>query len=484
MSRTYSSTVLNWSDTLSDFFSDVIADVFPNPDSSSQLSLDEISQALSRSLPDRLTEAISHANSKGLLEGFNLDTTALTGNAYVQTNLVANKPEYSPQILDETFVNAWGIAIRPAGFGGHFWVTGSGSGISYEYVGDVNGVPLYQDGLRTVTVPGPNGEQGTPTGVVFNGSSNFVITQEHPNGAITSASKFLFATDNGVISAWTERKKPDGTFDWPGEALAVIDRSAQGSQYFGLGIDASGNHLYAADFGINPGMQVFDGNFNDVTREHSFQNPFDGGDGFQPGDYAPFNVQVVGTAENESVFVTYARTQEDPGNPGQVLAGEENSGVGAGRLAQFGLEGNLIRVWNDEGLLNSPWGLAYAPDNFGAYSNTLLVSNFGDGTIVAFDPTTNHAIDYLRDPSGEAIKIPGIWGLLFGNGASLGDKNSLYFAAGPEDEGDGVFGRLNVAPIEPTNASGLRANATLSSLSLNDPSRFATLLAQGDLSRS
>lgn len=451
------STIRDWSDVLSDFLSDIVFDATLSTNGTNP-SFAEIVNAVSETFPSRLVEAISHAESKGLIDGLprDINTTALTGNAYTQTNLVANKAKYSPLILDETFVNAWGIAIRPAGFGGHFWVTGNGSGISYEYVGDVNGTPLYQDDLAIVTVPGPNGEQGTPTGTVFNASSNFVITQDNPNGAITNASKFLFATDNGVISAWTERKNADGSFDRPGEALAVIDRSAAGSQYFGLGIDYAGEHLYAADFGTNPKIQVFDGNFNDVTSSHGFANPFASSCDAQPGDYVPFNVQVLGNPGTESVFVTYAKSQEDPATPGQFLAGEEEAGPGLGRLAEFDLEGNLIRVWDDEGLLNAPWGVVYTPSDFGAFSNTLLVSNFGDGTITAFDRTTYHAIDYLRDTSGTKIEIPGIWGLLFGNGASLGDSNSLYFAAGPEDEGDGVFGRLNVSSTNVTpNSSSL-----------------------------
>jgi uncharacterized protein (TIGR03118 family) len=369
----------------------------------------------------------------------------LTGNTYAQTNLVANKPEYDPLILDPTFVNAWGVAIRPAGLGGHFWVTAAGSGISYEYVGDVNGTPLFQDDLKEVTVPGPNGTQGSPTGVVFNGSKNFVITQEFPTGAITAPTKFLFATDSGVISAWTERKRADGGFDWPGAAIPVIDRSATGSQYFGIGVDQAGNHLYAADFGKNPKIQVFDGQFQDVTSGHGFQNPFDGGDGVQPGEYAPFNVQsLVDRNGKETIFVTYAQTREDPDNPGELFAGEENAGAGLGRLVAFDSEGSQIRIWNDGGLLNAPWGVAYAPSNFGAFANTLLVSNFGDGTITAFDPNTFTAIDLLRDGVGNPVQIGGIWGLQFGNGASLGDTDSLYFAAGPEEEEDGLFGRLRL----------------------------------------
>lgn len=110
-----------------------------------------------------------------------------------------------------------------------------------------------------------------------------------------------------------------------------------------------------------------------------------------------------------------------------------------------------MAIWRDRGLLNAPWGLAFAPEDFGAYGGMLLVGNFGDGTIIAFDPTTRTAVDYLRDPAGKPIVIDGLWGLQFGNGASLGAADALYFAAGPEEEKQGLFGRLVAAsqPLTP-----------------------------------
>ena len=189
-------------------------------------------------------------------------------------------------------------------------------------------------------------------------------------------------------------------------------------------------------------------------------NPYVGFAGFQPGDYAPFNVQSLALSGANSLFVTYAKTQEDPANPGHVLAGEEDSAAGHGRLAQFDADGRLLAAWDDRGMLNSRWGVAVAPADFGIYSNDLLVGNFGDGTIVAFDPVTHKAFDYLRDPSGNVIAIEGLWGLLFGNGASLGAANHLDFAAGPRDEQDGLFGRLLVssAPV-PLPAAGWLSDA-------------------------
>jgi len=159
--------------------------------------------------------------------------------------------------------------------------------------------------------------------------------------------------------------------------------------------------------------------------------------------------------------VPYARTQEDPSKPGTILGGEEASGPGLGRLAQFDASGALMRVWDDHGLLNAPWGVAFAPDNFGVYSGDLLVGNFGDGTIVAFDPATHQAIDYLRDDHGNIISIDGLWGLQFGNGASLGMANALYFAAGPHGETEGLFGRLQAAPIPEPQSWALYAAGLL-----------------------
>ena len=125
---------------------------------------------------------------------------------YKQTNLVASTDAYGASIVDPTLINAWGIAIRPAGFGGHFWVESNGAGTSNQFIGDVGGTPLFSDDLRLVTVPGPATGQavsiGTPTGVVFNPGAQFTITQ----GSITEPAKFIFATDTGTISAWTERK--------------------------------------------------------------------------------------------------------------------------------------------------------------------------------------------------------------------------------------------------------------------------------------
>jgi uncharacterized protein (TIGR03118 family) len=362
-------------------------------------------------------------------------TATAAANHFVQTNLIATSASYGAVHTDPTLVNAWGIATRPAGLGGHFWITANGTGLSSQWVGDVGGVPLYQDELRVVSVPGPVlgpgaapnqpiVSPGTPTGVAFNSGSGFRITQ----GSIgNEPARFLFATDNGVISAWTERQNADGSFDRPFNALSVIDRSADGVQYFGLGVDATGGRLYAADFGANPGLRVYDGNFVDVSASAGFANPF------AAQGYQPFNVQVL----DNRVFVAYAEWGS---------AGEEVTGAGKGRVAEFSTAGDLLHTWGDGSGLDAPWGLAVAPASFGAFAGHLLVGNFGDGTIAAFDPLTRQFADHLRDGNGQPIAIEGLWGLQFGNGASLGETDRLYFAAGPEDETAGLFGNLSAVP--------------------------------------
>ncbi|AFY92654.1 TIGR03118 family protein [Chamaesiphon minutus] len=401
----------------------------------------------------------------------------LSGNSYVRKNLVANKAEYNPEILEPGFIHGWGLSHRPSGVGGHFWVVGNGSAISYQFVGDVNGTPLFQDEIAYMAVPpSANGDKASPTGTVFNGSSNFVITQDAPNGPITAPTKFFFSTINGEIHAWTERKKADGTFDWPLESMPVIDRAAQGSQYFGLAVDKAGDHLYAVDVSLRHTIDVFDGNFNDITSTVGFVNPFDGGDGVQVGDYAPFNIQtLVNKDGTESVFVTYTTTREAPPVNSSIFFAEPpppGAPLSSTKFAEFDTKGNLIDVWEDGDKLQAAWGIAYAPDNFGGLSDTLLVSSFADGTTTAFDPITKKAIDYLRDEEGKPLIVDGIWGTLFGNGASLGDTDSFYFAAGPDAAKDGVFGRLrwDGSPLLPDDAQVADFTQLADKLLAQDPS--------------
>lgn len=378
-------------------------------------------------------------------------------NKYMQTNLVANKAKYGAQITDEKLINGWGVATRPAGAGGHFWV--EGKDISFQYIGDVKNSPdpklrtLHMEDVPYIKIP-TGGDEAFTTGVVFvNTKDSFKISQKMEGvEPIDAPAKFMFASDGGIISAWTERKNADGSFDRPLDAITVIDESKSGTQFFGLAINAAYNRIYAANFGENPDIKVYDGNFKPESVK--FDMPFDDNKNgkVDAGEHAPFNVQALTTPKGEShIFVTYAKTQICPAEEvvkgsckaGEMFVGEEDTGVpGNGRIAEFTEDGKLVAKINGDGKLSAPWGVAFAPADFGALSGRLLVANFGDGTISAYDATTYQFADYLKGEDGKPVKIEGVWGIVFGNGASLGDKNALYFAAGPEDETDGLFGSL------------------------------------------
>jgi uncharacterized protein (TIGR03118 family) len=341
-----------------------------------------------------------------------------------QTNLVASKAGYDAAIVEPLMKNPWGIAIRPAGQGGHFWIGAAGTGKSIQYVGDVGGTPLFQDELAIVETGGP------VSGVAFNPGTGFVITQAHPNGAITASTKFFFANLSGTLTAWTERARPGGGFDHPLDSAVVVDGTARGSSFIGVTVSPGADRLYAADFGADAEVRVFDPKFAELP---ALANPFRPASGKQPGGFEAFNVQTLGS----STFVTYGRqVPPDPNNPPPA----------EGRIAEFDANGKLVARWFGRGFLNYPWGVAKAPQDFGIYSGCLLVGNFGDGSIVAFHPRLRVALDYVRDAEGNKVVNDRLWGLQFGNGFSLGEANHMYFAAGIENETEGLFGKLQAHP--------------------------------------
>lgn len=410
---------------------------------------------------------------------------ASSDNRYRQVNLAANDEAYQARFTIPEMVNAWGIAIRPTGAGGHFWVTAGGA--SHQFVGDVTASSnpklreLYQDDLTVVTIPGADNQTddtsiGKATGVIFNGadinSDKFVVTDQPAQvGGQTvllgGSARFIFATDSGRITAWGERA-PDGTVvRVNGPSQEVFNGQPQGMQFFGLAIkQESFDTLWAADFGEQPQIRQFDKNWKLVPTQ-GFANPFATGGPVDPadpamgklatpGDPVPFNITTVG----DRVFVAYAISQAptEPVAGGPAFdAGEEDSlnreqekATGGrpdkGKLAEFTAAGALVRMLGDDGRLNAPWGVTVAPAGFGSLGGKILVSNFGGaGRIAAFDDATGKFVDYLRDEAGAPIGIDGIWNILFGNGDSLGDADALYFAAGPADETEALFGALRVA---------------------------------------
>lgn len=395
-------------------------------------------------------------------------------NRYDQANLVANNASYKATFTEANFVDAWGIAIRPKGAGGHFWV-GAG-GTSWQYVGDVKASatvglqPLFQDGLKEVGVPGADSSTDTTsagkiTGVVFNGAElngpNFRVTGQTAGATkFDGSARFVFVTDSGKVSGWTDRSSTGEIVRVNGGAEEKYDGATDGSAFFGVAIKPdTWDTMWLADFGANPQIVTLDKTWAKVPTV-GFVNPFGtgavGAGGIKavvPGDPVPFNVQVLGN----SVFVAYAISQRDPdpaAAAGSFYAAEEDALDAAaeatsgnkpnkGKLIEFTLAGAQVRIYEDEMRLNAPWGVAMAPANFGKLSGTLLVGNFGGaGRICAFDKTTGKYIDDLRDKADKPVAIAGLWALQFGNGESLGDSNALYFAAGPQNEVDGLFGSL------------------------------------------
>jgi uncharacterized protein (TIGR03118 family) len=317
---------------------------------------------------------------------------------HIQQNLVSNGAVPAAHI-DADLKNPWGISFGPST---PFWVSDNGTGLSTLY----NGQGVKQ-GL-IVTIPGtPTGTAGTPTGTVFNGSpSNF------------SGDRFLFATEAGTIAGWQ-----GGT-----TAALRVDKFGSAS-YKGLAI--SGDRIYASNFATG-GIDVFNSGYTQITVPGGFTDPN------LPAGYAPFNVQAIGG----SLYVTYALRGAN---------GDDVSGAGHGFVDEYNTDGVLQRRVVSGGVttgagseLNSPWGLALAPSSFGELSGKLLIGNFGDGKINAYDPVTGTLIGALKDAKGNPIVIDGLWALAFGNNGPGFDPNKLYFTAGINDEADGLFGSIMV----------------------------------------
>jgi uncharacterized protein (TIGR03118 family) len=336
---------------------------------------------------------------------------------YAQHNLVSDKfvpadhiDPNDPKIL----VNAWGVSFNPTGA---VWVANNGSGTSTLYDGAGNPLSL------VVEIPSPSDPLagGNPTGIVFNGTPDFVVSK---NG-VSGASRFIFATEDGVIAGWAPTV--DGT-----HAVPVVDNSATtGAVYKGLAIIAGGNNsmLYAADFHNNK-IDVFDRTFaKKALTTGAFVDPM------LPKGYAPFGVQAI----NGEIYVSYAkRDQDNPDNNDEV------QGPGFGYVDVFDPNGRFIQRAASAGKLNAPWGIALAPAGFGQFSGRLLVGNFGDGKINAYDVATGRYVGHLEDANDQPIKIEGLWGIAFGNGFLGQPVNSLFFAAGPGDEAHGLYGRIDV----------------------------------------
>jgi uncharacterized protein (TIGR03118 family) len=263
-----------------------------------------------------------------------------------------------------------------------------------------------------VNIPGASG----PTGIVFNGGSGFTVSA----GGRSGPAIFIFVTEAGTVAGWSPGV--DAT-----NAVVAFDGSSLAASYKGAALATQGNasFLYAADF-HNGRVDVFDSSFARVTPTGKFVDPN------LPAGYAPFNVQAIGNR----LYVAYAKQD--------AQAADEVPGAGLGVVDVFDTGGTFLQRLVTGGALNAPWGIVMAPANFGTFSNALLVGNFGDGKINAFDPTTGSMLGTLSRSDGSPLVLDGLWGMAFGNGLNSQPANTLFYAAGPNDEAHGLYGRIDV----------------------------------------
>jgi uncharacterized protein (TIGR03118 family) len=327
------------------------------------------------------------------------------GGAFVQRNLVSDVPGMA-RLTDPNLVNPWGIAIGPTT---PAWVANNGTSTATIYPGAADSMPT---GMAPFVVNVPH---GLPTGQVYNGTTSFVVR----SGGDSGPALFLFSSITGWISGWA----PNVPEPVP-STQAQPARHVPGAVFTGLALANRGGaaYLYASDF-AGGRIVVLDGQF----RVQHWAGAF--ADARLPAGYSPFNIEAIGNR----LYVAYAKVDPE--------TGEEEAGPGLGFVDVYTPGGHLVRRLVKHGALNAPWGFALAPDGFGRFGGDLLVGNFGDGRIHAYDPRSGDFDGALRRPNGRPIAIEGLWGLEFGNGVT-GDPLELLFAAGIDGETHGLFGLI------------------------------------------
>ena len=415
--------------------------------------------------------------------------SAAAPGTVLQTNLVSDLAGVAG-LTDANLVNPWGISESG---GSPFWISDNNAGLSTLYnLPGAGNAPLSINPLA-VNIPTPvSPTGGAPTGTVFNtgsGSGAFKITGPNKQGQTTSApATFLFVTEDGTIVGWNPGIDPTGKFAGPGglSTQAVIARDNSGNNftnpdpnrqtgavYKGLAIETSATPiistdpsstalLYAANFRAGT-VEVYDANLSPVMLPaDAFRDPR------LPADYAPFNVQAL----NGKIYVTYARQNatrhDDLAGPHRGFVDVFNPDGSPGLP-----HGNMRLI--SRGPLDSPWGSAIAPQGFAnltAPNNdpVLLVGNFGNGLIHAFDANNGSPLGELKDPDGEPIQIDGLWALKIGNGGNGGAANTVYFTAGLFGETHGLFGSLTTvapgSPEGPAEAQAVQADLDVVQLDL------------------
>lgn len=316
---------------------------------------------------------------------------------YVQENLVSDQPGVA-QLTDPQLVNAWGMSRGP---NTPVWVSDNGADVTTLYNGAVGSPESPVAKVLTVAIPG-----GAPTGQVFNNTSAFLLP------GTTTAARFIFVGEDGDLSAWA------------GGPAATLVGHTDDAVYKGLALahTASGPELLAANFHANR-IDVFSSTFAPVPSAGMFTDPT------LPAGYAPFDVAEIGG----QIFVTYALQD--------AAAHDDVAGPAHGFVDVYTTSGAWVERFASHGVLDSPWGMTIAPADFGQFSGDLLIGNFGDGRIHAFDPSTGEVLGILRGTSGKPLAIDGLWALMVGD-AAAGGTNAVWFSAGPDEEAHGLLGVL------------------------------------------
>jgi uncharacterized protein (TIGR03118 family) len=352
----------------------------------------------------------------GTARSASADGGGIAGRSYVQTNLVSDIPGLAAH-TDPNLKNPWGTSVGP---GSPIWVSDNHAGVTTLYDGTGNPQP------RVVTIPAPpsagNGAVGAPTGQAFNSfdpsSSDFVISK---NG-VSGPAFFLFATEDGTIAGWNPNVDN-------AHAVMAVDRSTAtdstgdvGANYKGLTLvtTPNGKFIYATSFRFGT-VDVFDSHFKLVNR---FTDPT------IPAGFAPFGIHNVGG----KLYVTFAKQ-----GPGEA---DDDARPGNGFVDVFAPNGDLLQRLVSRDKLDSPWAVTLAPSTFGAFGGDILVGNFGNGRINAYDPTSGEFQGELSGPGGGPLTIDGLWGLRFAPATPGAGPNTLFFTAGLNHEADGLFGTL------------------------------------------
>ncbi len=364
-------------------------------------------------------------------------------SGYLVYNLIADQTGVA-DLTDSNLVNPWGITITSSS---PFWLCDAGTGLStvYTFSATASSVSTTKAAIPAAT----SGGSTACTGIVANATTTaFEVPVSGSSSTATPAhASFIFSTLGGTISGWASSVSAT-------QAQMAIDNSGSGASYDGLALYTPSSaapsgavpRLYAPNF-TSGKIEVYDVTFKPVTlATGAFTDPK------IPAGYAPFNIQYLGgtTVVEGKLYVTYA--QQDPTKKLPV------AGAGNGYVDVYDTNGNLLQSLIAGGNLNAPWGVAVAMSfpttatgtaanlSFGQYSGALLVGNFGDGTINAFNPTTGALLGQLQDQNGNPLVISGLWALQFGNGGSGGDVNTLYFTAGTGGEKHGLFGSVQANP--------------------------------------